>query len=116
MPITRDRGVAAIVGFAALWLVLALIVSDTTFHLAPAIVGGAGAFGASRHAARAAALGVGTALLVGAVLIVLGRLDGPSLLPWGGARLETGLAAIAGGMLGLAIQKVSDLRVSATRP
>ena len=116
MPITRHHGVTAIIGFAALWMAVALTIPATTFHLAPAIVGGAGVIGANRHPSRATAFGVGTALLVGAVLAGFGRLEGPSLLPWGDARLETGLAAIAGGGLGLVIRTVRQQRLSPTRP
>ncbi|MFH1330817.1 MAG: hypothetical protein ABIJ48_09245 [Actinomycetota bacterium] len=97
-----DRnGAAVTAGFAAVWLVAAWLVDDTTFHLGPVLVAGAAPFLATRRRLNAWAFGLGAAVLVGVVLLAAGRLDGPSLLPWGGALLETVVGAVAGGLAGL---------------
>lgn len=101
MRTTRGHRFGAVGGFAAIWILVAVLVDHTTFHLAPVIVAAAGGIGAQRRPWAGAALSTVVALLVGAGLAAIGRLDGPSLLPWGGAPLETGLAAIGGGVLGV---------------
>ncbi|MFV1961247.1 MAG: hypothetical protein ACC658_05380 [Acidimicrobiia bacterium] len=93
-------------GLAVLWLVLALITSTTTYHLAPPLVAAtpvvvdAWERPTTGHALRAV-LGVALALIITGILSVSGNLDGPSLLPVGGAALESVVFAIAGGVIGL---------------
>lgn len=97
-------------GFALLWAVLAVVRPSTTFHLAPLLVAAAVPTvyrmqgGRSRPVAlRLAAAGVGIAVVITFVLGVAGLLDGPSLLPFGGAVDESLLGAAVGGALGLVV-------------
>lgn len=102
------KGLLYGLGLAALWVLLALISSTTTYHLAPLIVAGVPVIvdsseqaGSTARLILLATLGVFLALAVTAVLSVSGSLDGPSLLPIGGAALESVLFAIAGSLFGL---------------
>ena len=98
--ITDRNGWAVVAGFAAIWVTAALVAAGITFHLGPVIVAGAVPVVARDRRAAAALLGVALALAIGIVLLLAGRMDGPSLLPWGGAMLESMLAAVAGGLGG----------------
>ena len=105
---TPPRGLLYGLGFAFLWLVLALISSTTTYHLAPLIVASTPAIIDSLERGRSmvrlvllSALGLALALAVTGVLSVSGNLEGPSLLPSGGAVLESIVFAAAGSLLGL---------------
>ena len=93
-------------GFVALWLAVAALRPDSTFHLAPLLVAGipplAMAFDDSsgataRSVTIAAAIGVGLALLATTILAVVGKLDGAALEPFSNAVVESVVAAIAGG-------------------
>ncbi len=102
------KGLLYGLGLTALWVLLALISSTTTYHLAPLIVAGVPVIvdsseqaGSTARLVLLATLGVFLALAVTAVLSVSGSLDGPSLLPIGGAALESVLFAIAGSLFGL---------------
>jgi hypothetical protein len=90
-------------GFALLWAVLGLALEDVTFHLGPLIVAAAAPL-PSRHR-RVAWAGVGLALAtsVATLLAAAGALTGPSLLPFGGALLESVVLAIVGAGLGLVL-------------
>lgn len=99
-------------GFAALWLAVAALRPDSTFHLAPLLVAGVppltmafddSSGATSRSVSIAAAIGVGLALLATTILAVVGRLDGAALEPFGNAIAESVVAAIAGGAAGLII-------------
>jgi O-antigen ligase len=88
------------VAFAVLWAMLAIATTDITFHLAPAIVAGSAAL-VSRHRRRFwAGFGFGLAALITAALSTTGHLDGPSLLPVGGATLESIVVAAGGSVFG----------------
>lgn len=84
-------------GLAALWLALGLVSNGTTYHLAPLLVAAipatlAALDGPGLSPARLIGLvGVGAvgALAVTAFLSATGNLDGPSLLPFGGAAVES---------------------------
>jgi hypothetical protein len=89
------RGLTAAAGFGALWLGAGLILDDSTFHLAPAIVTAAAVATATRPSVGVL-IGVVVASIVAVALEAAGRLDGPSLLPWGDATLETWIAVVAG--------------------
>ncbi|MEA1903711.1 MAG: hypothetical protein U9N56_09320 [Actinomycetota bacterium] len=102
-----SKGLVYGLGLAFLWAALAFIFSTTTYHLAPVIVAAAPAIvdaserrGSPARHALAAALGVVMALIVTGVLSVSGSLDGPSLLPSGGAALESVVFSAAGGLAG----------------
>ena len=93
----------AVGGFAALWIVVSAVVDGTTFHLAPAIVVGVSPVVATQDRGRATLAGIAVAVLAAAVLVISGRLDGPSLLPWGDAGLETAVAMVLGVAAGMAV-------------
>jgi hypothetical protein len=102
-------------GLAVLWLVLALITSTTTYHLAPPLVAATPVVvdawerpsSTTGHALRAV-LGFALVLIITGILSVSGNLDGPSLLPVGGAVLESVVFAIAGGVIGLIVAVVKS--------
>jgi hypothetical protein len=103
------RATAWGVGFAALWLAVAALRPDSTFHLAPLLVAGVppltmafddSSGATSRSVTVAAAIGVGLALLATVILAVVGRLDGAALEPFGNAVAESVVAAIVGGAAG----------------
>ena len=101
----KDRTWVSAVGFALLWIAIAIAISGTTFHLAPVIVAAAPQV---QHPDRQpSALLTGGAVAVAAALglSIAGFLDGPSLLPFGGALIESIAGAIAGGIIGFAISK-----------
>lgn len=98
-------------GLTALWVVLAIARPGVTYHLAPLIVASlpavAGGFEGRAEpmpVARLAGVGAGLALGTSLLLSSLGRLAGPTLLPFGGAALEavifSFLGALAGWILG----------------
>ena len=100
----------ATIALAAVWVAAALLIDGSTFHLAPLIVAGSVPIAAKDRPAGSALFGAGAALLIGLGLLLGGRLDGPSLLPWGDAFFETVLASAAGGLAGYAIS-VTAIRV-----
>lgn len=103
----RSAGVGYAAGLAALWLILAVISPGTTYHLAPLLVAATPPVaevtknpGESASPGRATAVGGGLALLVALLLWIAGALEGPSLLPLGGAVLESVVFAVAGAIGG----------------
>lgn len=105
---TLPKGLVYGLGLATLWVVMALISSTTTYHLAPLIVAAAPAIVDSldRSSSMArlgllAAMGLALALAVTGILAVSGHLEGPSLLPTGGAVFESVVFAFTGGLAGL---------------
>lgn len=108
-PAALRRAVVATGGLAALWVTLAWLRPQVTFHLAPALVAGAlpAVYGRSAEepappetALVLAAVGEAIGMLLALVLWALGKLLGPSLLPVGGALLEAVLAASLGAVVG----------------
>ncbi|MDH3306695.1 MAG: hypothetical protein OEO77_04145 [Acidimicrobiia bacterium] len=87
---------------AALWVTLTIFRPTTTFHLAPLLVGVAPVLSGDRRPARAME-GPIIAVATAAILAVSGRLDGPSLLPVGGALLEAVVAAAAATAIALTL-------------
>jgi hypothetical protein len=94
----------------ALWAVLIAARPGVTFHLAPVFAAAAPVLlaryaGRLRHstAVLAGALGVAIALLATLGFSATGRLDGPSLLPVGGATLESVVFAACGAIVGVLI-------------
>lgn len=96
--------------FAVLWAVAATARPGTTFHLAPLIVSGipATALVLDARSARprgqtgaASLAGFGVAVAVTAALAAASRLEGPSLLPFGGAVTEAVVFSAAGAAGGL---------------
>jgi len=116
IPISRFRRAASFsTGLAVLWIVLALIRTGTTFHLAPALVAvvfpvtfayDSDGKASTRDLGVATLAGLGLALLGTLILTVAGELTGPSLLPFGGAVTESVVFAIAGAATGFVIGAV----------
>lgn len=100
---TSARRLIGAVLFAGLWIGAAGIRPTSTFHLAPLIVAAWPALGErDLHGALSMSLlGAGLAAVSTALLFSLGWLDGPSLLPWGGAGLESFLSGAAGALIGV---------------
>ena len=109
MDVRRALLLAA--GLATLWAALAIAREGVTYHLAPLIVaavpGIAGCSGQTIQrnvATRLAAVGLAGSLGVSLLLRILGRLEGPSLLPFGDATAEavvfSGVGAVAGWLVG----------------
>jgi hypothetical protein len=105
-----SRGAAAALVVAALWAVLTLARPGVTFHLAPLLTAIAPA-ALTRYECRvpagaavaAGGAGLAIALLATAALGLAGRLGGPSLLPTGGATLESAVFAVVGAIAGVLI-------------
>ncbi len=100
--------------FIALWVVLALVSPTRTLHLAPVIVGAWPLFGSvidNKSLSRLDRIKLsGVGLMLGiattTVLALAGGLEGPSLLPIGGAALEGYLFALLGAIAALAIAPI----------
>lgn len=97
-------------GFALLWFVVAAVQQGTTFHLAPPLVAVAAPSvyrvqaGVSRSTAiRLAVGGVAVAAAAAVLLAMVGLLDGPSLLPFGGALIESLVGVVTGGLFGIGV-------------
>ena len=96
---------AGLYGVALAWLY------DTTFHFAPLLVGAVVPLGVSLageppsfpRRLTAAAAGALLALAATAALALAGHLDGPSLLPAGGAAAEAVAFSPAGAVIGLVL-------------
>lgn len=95
---------------AVLWIVLAFSRDDVTYHLAPLIVAAvppAGLGMESKGTLRSLVIGgmggAALALAVTFLLAALGRLTGPSLLPFGAAAAESVIFSFAGAIVGLLV-------------
>lgn len=99
-------------GLALLWIAVAFIRDGATFHLAPALVAvippvvfayeTEGEI-STRDLALATLAGLAVALAATLILSVAGQLTGPSLLPFGGAVIESVVFAAAGAAVGFVI-------------
>ena len=95
-------------GLAVLWAVLALLSSDTTYHLAPLLVAGVPPTFEGTHTqglssktvAKYGLIGLSLALITTLILSLAGALTGPSLLPAGGAAYESVVFSLAGAVGG----------------
>ncbi|MFH1329638.1 MAG: hypothetical protein ABIJ48_03115 [Actinomycetota bacterium] len=95
---------------AAVWAVPAFL-TDTVYHPAPLLVGAVVPLGVALAAApprphlrlAGAAAGAILALATTALLAATGHLDGPSLLPAGGAVAEAVAFSLAGAAIGLVL-------------
>ena len=103
------------VAFTLLWVTAASISPETTYHLAPLIVAATPAVTGRSHRFASAVAGTVFATGVATYLAATGRLAGPSLLPFGGALVESMLGAIVGGATGLALAGRFSAEVSAFR-
>lgn len=91
-------------GLAVVWAVAAAVRPTTTFHLAPVLVAGAVPFLAGRWrpplGILAAVVGAAIATATAIALGLFDLLQGPSLLPYGGALLEALVFALIGSVAG----------------
>jgi peptidoglycan/LPS O-acetylase OafA/YrhL len=95
---------------AGVWVLLAWL-NDTTLHFAPLLVAAFVPLGAALagepppFSRRLAATAVGAALALAATAVVAlsGHLDGPSLLPAGGAVAEAVAFSLSGALIGLVL-------------
>jgi hypothetical protein len=98
-------------GLAALWLALGLVSNGTTYHLAPLLVAAIPATLAALDGPGLVpgrliglvGLGAVGALAATALLSATGNLDGPSLLPFGGAAVESVVFAGLGALTALVV-------------
>jgi hypothetical protein len=108
----RSLGRAVLYGsiLAAAWAVPAFL-TDRVYHLAPLLVGAVVPLGVAlappvpRPAIRVAGAAAGALLALGVsgLLALTGHLDGPSLLPAGGALAEAVAFSPAGAAIGLVL-------------
>jgi hypothetical protein len=112
MTTTARRLIGAAL-FAGIWMVAAGIQPGSTIHLAPLIVAAWPALGEQdlHRAISMSLFGAVLAIATTALLFSLGWLDGPSLLPWGGAGLESLLAGAAGALIGVVPAALAQLKV-----
>ncbi len=106
-------------GLAALWILVAWARPATTFHLAPLFVAGLLPYGYAtiakarpprRFTAVLATAATIAALGTTGILAAADKLQGPSLLPAGGAVLEAVVFSLAGAALGLLAMLSADDR------
>jgi len=104
------RTLLVAVALAVLWAILAISRDGVTYHLAPLLVAGVPAAGLGierkspvRLLAYGAVVGAALALAVTFLLAAIGKLEGPSLLPFGGAAAEAVIFSGVGAAAGLAI-------------
>ncbi|HZD23193.1 MAG TPA: hypothetical protein VE569_07300 [Acidimicrobiia bacterium] len=102
MSQSRRRIIGSLL-FAVLWAVVAAVRPTTTFHLASLIVAIWAPLG-ERQRERALAMSLAGGLIAAVttgLLSLAGWLQGPSLLPWGGAGFEALVGAAAGSLIGV---------------
>jgi hypothetical protein len=94
-------------GLAAVWVVLAWLNEGTVYNAAPLLVSAVVPIGLALSgrptlgaAAVAAVVGAAMALSGTALLVLLHRLEGPSLLPSGNATTEAAIFSVAGAGIG----------------
>ena len=98
-------------GLALLWLVLAFLRPSVTFHIAPLLVAASvpwmlvsehGSAATTARRLTAVAIGALIGLIATGLLAAAGRLSGSSLLPEGGAAVESLVGIGIGVVIGLA--------------
>lgn len=98
----------AIAGLTVVWVVAALLRTETTFHLGPIILPLIPLLIApkgSRTRAIGVAAGVGAGVI--ALLSVTGNLSGPAFEPFSSAVAESVLTLIGSGILALGLARVT---------
>ena len=111
----RNRAVGFAIGFTVLWLGLAIWRDGVTYHLAPILVASIPAFVYRATTDHRTWSGTAPAITWGAALAIVGslglavvdRMNGPSLLPFGGALTESLLFAAAGTILAVLVARPS---------
>ena len=110
-----------VAGFlAVVWSIAAFIRPDSTFHLAPLLIAGVAPLAVKGvHSPKAGAIAVASALAIalstGSLLSIAGRLQGPTLLPYGGAYAEALSFAAVGAAIGglvLIVSRTTDSRAA----
>ncbi len=118
-------GASVSAALAVLWLVLALLNPETTYHLAPLLVAAgwpvvyrlrAGSRRPAMLRILAVAGGTGIALVVTGALAALDALRGPTLTGSGNALTETFIAVAAGAVAGMAAVGILPQRRSRKAP
>ena len=106
------RAVSISLGLAGLWVVVALLRSGTTFHLAPILVAAAVPIAvaydtrdqtSTQDLVVAAVIGLLLALVATLILTLADEMTGPSLLPSGGAVTEAVVFSLTGAIGGFVI-------------
>lgn len=92
-------------GFAVLWIVAAAITPDVTYHLAPVIVASAPLSARGRLPATWPLFAFAFTAVVALGLALFDLLQGPSLLPVGGALFESFVGALAGAAIGAVLAR-----------
>ncbi|MEX2424621.1 MAG: hypothetical protein WD990_11650 [Acidimicrobiia bacterium] len=92
-------------GFAVVWIVAATITPDVTYHLAPVIVAAAPVSSRDRLAPTWPLFAFAFTAVVAFGLARFDLLQGPSLLPVGGALLESVVGAVAGAVIGTVLAR-----------
>jgi len=101
--IPLSRRMFGSLAFTVIWIAAAAIRPTTTFHLAPLIVVAWPAL-TERELGKALPMtlaAVAIASVTTGLLFISGWLNGPSLLPWGGATFESVVAIVIGTAVGL---------------
>ena len=106
------RAVSISLGLSVLWVVVALVRSGTTFHLAPILVAAALPVAvaydtrdqtSTRDLVLATVAGLAVALVATLILTLADEMTGPSLLPSGGAITEAVVFSLIGALGGFVI-------------
>ena len=87
------------------WIVASAITPDVTYHLAPVIVAAAPLSARDRLSASWPLFSFAFSTAVALLLASLGLLQGPSLLPVGGALFESVVGALAGAAIGAVLAR-----------
>ncbi len=107
-----SRAVSISLGLALLWVVVALLRSGTTFHLAPILVAAAVPIAvaydtqdqtSTQDLVVATVIGLVLALVATLILTLADEMTGPSLLPSGGAVTEAVVFSLTGAIGGFVI-------------
>jgi hypothetical protein len=97
-----------IAGLAAVWILAALLRSDTTFHLGPVILPIIPLLIAPKESrVKAVGVAIGAGAVVISVLFLTGNLSGPAFEPFPSALAESVLALVGTGILALGFARMT---------
>jgi hypothetical protein len=108
----NDLGPA--LGLGIIWIVVAALADGATFHLAPLIVAAAPVVRHPDRPKKAALGGMLTSLQVAVAPSMAGFMGGPTLLPTGGALLESVVVAVTGALVALKVVSRIPMREART--
>jgi hypothetical protein len=110
-PFTRPLTYST--ALAVLWMTLASLNPDLTYHLAPLLIAGTAPVAmtttgdpSTTTLSIASLMSASVGLVATAALAIADRLRGPSLLPWGGAVLEAIAFVAVGASIGLVVSLI----------